>query len=435
VIDTKILEWFQEKGIKPETVKRFGITVRADGGVSFPYGQHSKLRYGIPSGERTFRWARDIPPMLFNRGDLSSKTIFLCEGETDTMRLRQELNSQEDIGVVGLPGIETWNPHMASDLAGADRIFVVLDNDPDYNVARRVDETFRTIRRDLGGKARRIILPRGINDLCEFFQDHSLDAFRILVDRQPRAGESRFKTLDLTQEPPMPTWAIDEFICQGDIHLIIGEPGIGKSWLTMGMSLALAKGAKEFLGYPISAPGKVLYFDEENPEDLIFHRFLKLGLNHQIAENIRFINNQGLRLDHDPTPLLDEALDFEPSLIVLDSLTRFHGLDENSAGQMAELFNTGIKPLARETGAAVVLIHHTSKTDSSSGFKRSRGSGDITASVDAGYDVYRVDGEALAIRNFKSRRAAQGSTRYVSIVNKTDGQVELLGLSGYQGVF
>lgn len=434
-MNKEVLEWFDNKGITPETIKQFHIQTTEDGGVAFPYTTDKhKVRYGIPNGERRFTWPKDTPAMLFNIGDVSKRNIILCEGETDTMRLRQELNGDESVGVVGIPGVSTWNAGMADDLSQAEQVFVILDNDTDYNVTKQVDDGYRQIRRDLGNKAKRVYLPKGVNDLCDFFLNYSLESLRMLIERQPRPGESRFRTLDLTKEPPEPNWIIKDLICGGDINLIIGEPGIGKSWITMGMSTAIAKCSPEFLGFPIVNPGRVLYFDEENPEDLIFHRFIKLGLDRKSADNIRFINNLGIRLDHDPSRVIDEALDFSPSLVVLDSLTRFHGQEENSAGAMADLFNSAIKPLARESGAAVVLVHHANKTDSSSSYRRARGSGDITASVDAAYDIFPVDG-GLAIKSFKSRRAAQGKTHYVSIVNTKDGGVELIGMTGISGIF
>lgn len=376
-----------------------------------------------------------MDPVLFNRRDLGKRRLFLCEGETDTMCLRGQIGDNPLVGVVGIPGIETWNEGMAQDLAQAEVVWVILDNDQDYKVAGRVDTAWRQIRLALGPKAKRIVLPGGVNDLCEFFGDYSLDSLRLLVDRQPRAGESRFKTLDLTVDPPEVKWIIQDMICAGDVHLLIGDPGIGKSWITMGMALAVASGRPEFLGHMVSNPGRVLYVDEENPEDLVFQRFAKLGLTRDSAQNIRFLSNLGIRLDKDPDALLDEAIDYEPSLIVLDSLTRFHTGNENAAGEMAALFNLAIKPLARTTGAALVLIHHTNKSDSANGFRRARGSGDITASPDAGFDVKQMSEGQLAIHNYKSRRAAQRDSIFLSIVDRADGGVELLGMSGFTEVF
>jgi RecA-family ATPase len=215
-------------------------------------------------------------------------------------------------------------------------------------------------------------------------------------------------------------------ICGGDIHMLIGEPSIGKSWITMGMAIAVAGNAPTFLQRDVLTHGRVLYIDEESPQDLIYHRLHRLGLNPEIAKNIRYLSNENIRLDKQADDIVTEALDYDPELIILDSLTRFHTEDENNAGAMATLFNDALKPLARKTGAAVVLIHHANKTDSNSSYKRSRGSGDITAGADCGYDVRAIAERTVAVSNYKSRRAAQSDTFFVTIQDVED-RVELIG--------
>ena len=54
------------------------------------------------------------------------------------------------------------------------------------------------------------------------------------------------------------------------------------------------------------------------------------------AANLRFLSNQAIRLDRNPDEFLEEALDYNPTLIVLDSLTRLHTEDENAAGAMSK---------------------------------------------------------------------------------------------------
>lgn len=429
----EVLEWFSRKGITGDTVQVFDIRIADDGALVFPYGDHEKRRYGVPTGERRFIWEAGVDPLLFNRSEAGRRTLFLCEGETDTMRLRQELGDTPEVGVLGLPGIETWHKGMVPDFDGAEQIFVVLDNDTDYRVAGRVDLAWREIRASLGHRARRVYLPKSANDLCEFFQDHGLDALRLLVQRSARSRDSRFKTLDLMTNPEPPRWVVENMICQGDVHILIGEPNIGKSWITMAMALAVAEGRSDFLGHPIARNGRVLYLDAENPEDLVVDRFHKLGITDKGASNIRYISNVSVRLDKDPESFIDEAIDYDPVLVVLDSLTRIHGEDENASGPMSALFNNAINPLARDADAAVVLIHHVSKTDSSSSFKRARGSSDITASPDAGYDVYQSDDGTLRIKNFKARRAAQNETLYIAIHDTPEGGVELKTLAGFTG--
>jgi hypothetical protein len=426
VLTQEVKDWFlNERGILSETLEAFGVSVEGDA-VVFDYNGSKRKRYGVLGGDRDFKWEKGSKVSLFNQGDIK-KFTFLVEGETDAMRLKQELGS-DDVGVVALPGVLTWKDEFTSLFDNTERLWVVLDND-DYNSPARklTEDAWRNIRFSLGTKAKRLRLPEDVKDVCEFFNAYDIEALRLLAKRTP-LSQSRFHLLDLTAEPPPVRWVVEDLFCRGDIHLMIGEPGIGKSWLTMALAAAIAGGQNEFLGKPVREHGRVLYFDEENPEDLVYDRFRKLGMTRDTAKNIRYISNYGVRLDkRDADNVVEEALDFEPTLIVLDSLTRFHTEDENHAGAMAGLFNGAIKPLARETGAATVLIHHANKSDSNSSYRRSRGSGDITASVDCGFDVREVGIGSLAVANFKSRRQAQGETIYVSIVDTPQGTVELIG--------
>jgi hypothetical protein len=432
-----VLHWFNKKGINPDTVQYFGITVSGpddDTAIHFPYSDIEgnffgmKHRYGVLEGKRSFSWVKGLEVIPFNLREANRSTLFVCEGETDTMRLRQELGDTPDVGVLGIPGIQTWNDSWLPYFDTAETVYIILDNDEDYNVISKVDEAWLKIRRALGSRAKRVVLPKGTKDTCEFFQEYDLDALRYIVERLPATGESRFKTLDLTAEPPPVSWVLEGMICQGDIHLMIGEPSIGKSWLTMAMAIAVANPLCEsFLGHRVAKHGRVLYFDEENPEDLIYDRLSRLGLSPAIAKNIRYINNNDVRLDKNPAGVLDEALEYAPTLIILDSLTRFHTEDENNNGAMASLFHNAFKPLARETGAALVLIHHASKTDSSSGYRRARGAGDITASVDTAFDVRLLEIGSLEITTYKSRRKAQGESVYVSLSDEDDGSISLVG--------
>lgn len=383
----------------------------------------NKTRYHRADGTRSFKTEGALG--LYRAPFVpDARAVFLVEGETDTMRLWQELDGTAD--VVGISGINGWREDMAETLGQYERVFVILDNDPDYNVVAVVDKCWSQIRKDLGAKARRIRLPGEVKDVCEFFERYNLDALRVL-SKARGLGASRFRPLDLTKEPPPVRWVVDGMFCRGDVHLLIGEPGIGKSWLTMALATGVADKWDNYLGKPIREHGRVLYVDEENPADLIFDRFAKLGLDTTSARNIRYINNEGLRLDKNPEILVEEALEYDPALIILDSLSRLHTQDENNAGAMAELFGASLKPLARESGAAVVLIHHVNKSDGASSFRRSRGSGDITASPDCGYDVRELGTGILAVANFKSRRAAQVAPVYVTFRDTDDGMLHLDG--------
>lgn len=412
--------WFEtERGITGETLEAFRVESSSDDWVTLPYDTGERYRK-MGEGKREFRYSNGAKVCLFHPPSLpKEKYAFLCEGETDTMRLWQEGYHS----VFGLPGFNAFKPESLKPLHDYERVFVLLDNDPDYNVRTTVDSAWGKIRGILGSKARRIVLPDDVKDVCEFFESYTNDTFKSIV-RESLNGSFHYKALDLTIPPPEYNWLVKGLICQGDTTMIVGEPNVGKSWISLSLAVAMADNKSQWLGHEVQNHGKVLYIDEENPHDVVYHRLRQLG-----AENLtglRYLHRQGVRLDRNFDKLLDEAIAYEPSMIVLDSLTRFHTKDENNAGEMASLFNDSINVLCRETGAAVILLHHTNKSDSNSSYVKTRGSSDIGAAIDCGIEARKTGANSFNLVHFKSRRTQAGGLTSVEICDTIDGQVELM---------
>lgn len=408
-MEETVTKWFlTERGIKDTTLAAFGVHQEGDL-VVFPYPDGEKCRRNpVTSEKRGFFFNGKMSLFESPDTDYSPKQAFIVEGETDTLRLWQELETDQ-VKIYGLSGVEAWQPHYAELFNDYEKVFVVLDNDEDYAVQTRVQNCWKNIRSSLGSKSKRVYLPAGTKDICEFFESYDLDAFRELCARKTQ-GVGRIKRLDLTIEPPPMKWLVEDLICQGDVNLLIGAPGLGKSWLMMDLAIGVAGGKANWLDRPIKQNGPVIYVDEENPEDIVYHRFRKLGLNQRTANNVHYLYRPGIWLNKEPDILLEEALEIEPALIILDSLSRIHSEDENNANKMAELFRNGIQPLARETGASVVVIHHTIKAEDAGSFQRARGSGDISAVVDSAFDVRGSDrAGAFSISQYKSRRRLGGN--------------------------
>jgi len=134
-----------------------------------------------------------------------------------------------------------------------------------------------------------------------------------------------------------------------------------------------------------------------------------------------------VNLNKNPNLLLDEVLDFKPKLIVLDSFVAIHGggSDENSSGSVRTLYQNGIFPLARETGATVLVLHHNNKTPSESPFAKVRGSGDIAGAPDSCFTVGRIDGGQVRVVQFKTRRGRLTDPFNCTIKDLPDGRAEM----------
>jgi ribosomal protein L11 len=378
----------------------------------------------VPLGpdQRRFYFTKGVQPDLFQPPiQPEGERAFLCEGETDTMRLWQETGGT--VPIYGIGGINTWPripARTVETLKAYKQVFVIMDNDDDYMVKRQVDDAWRAVRATLD-RAKRVHLPHDVKDVCEFFDRYDASHLTQLTRKM---SVSRFKPVDFSVDPPPVHWLLKDWIAMGDVTILAGKGGLGKSLVLQALAAAILKGDHECIGQNIEAAGNVLLVDEENPVDVVYSRMLRFGLDPTAhAGKLRYLWNQHVRLDRDTHTLLDEALDYKPVLIGLDSLTRMHTVDENSNAEISALFNDAITPLARETGAAVVLIHHHDK-----GGNGSRGAGDIVNAADAAIDIHDIPGQAnqFIMRINKSRRKPKGAELHVGIRDNPDGTLELV---------
>lgn len=186
----------------------------------------------------------------------------------------------------------------------------------------------------------------------------------------------------------------------GNIVLMAGEPGGGKTWLAYDLAHAVCTGTQWLGRGPKCVQGPVALLNYDQPTETLGARVRKLGFT---ADMPLYIHSFGLTKP--PGPNLPEVLmlpeqesrlnyalqHVKPRLIIVDSLRQSHNMDENSNKDMAKLMAT-FKKWQRFNNTTVVLIHHTAKSKDDNGGKTSaRGSGEIIASADVAIKVEGKD--------------------------------------------
>lgn len=172
------------------------------------------------------------------------------------------------------------------------------------------------------------------------------------------------------EETPPPFDYVLPGMLAGSVGFMLSPGGTGKSMWALAASCAIASGAKDadVLGLE-PTQGKVMYFSAEDGEIPIWHRLHAMGSRFgpetraALGANLSIQDIVGMRPDimdekwHGAIVKYGKGL----RLIVLDTLTRFHQLDENSNGDMAKLVSI-LEYIAKQTGAAILVIHHSSKS-------------------------------------------------------------------------
>jgi hypothetical protein len=147
------------------------------------------------------------------------------------------------------------------------------------------------------------------------------------------------------------------------------------------------------------------------------HRGLDLG-----GVEVHVITAPVLRLDRGPdrARLWEATKRLRPRLLVLDPLVRLHGIDENHAGEVAELL-AYFRALQRQLDLSVLLVHHTRKnsTGGVAAGQGLRGSSDIHAFGDSNLYLRRTR-EHLVLSS-EHRAAPASAPVYLELVT-TDAE-------------
>ena len=185
-------------------------------------------------------------------------------------------------------------------------------------------------------------------------------------------------------EEPIP-WRCEGIAADGYLTVLAGRGGEGKSWMALSLACGVARG-KPAAGIPCAA-GRSLIFDAENGPPLIARRLRAAQVGPDLA--VQPVDVGGLRFADDLDWMRGEIEGQGADLVIFDSLRVLSsGAKESDADEMEPII-TRLKQLARDTGAAVVLIHHRGKAETN----EYRGSSVILDQTDMLFTLGRVAGD------------------------------------------
>lgn len=235
--------------------------------------------------------------------------------------------------------------------------------------------------------------------------------------------ERRFQFLDPDELMSLPPrrWLVHPLLGVGEIGMIYGESGIGKSFLVIDLLISCAAGQK-FAGYfDVDEAVRVAYCAGEGTGGLA-ERF-KAAIGGSGLDRALLKTNLTVCLD---VPNLFEAgvglhqfiADYKASgregldLLVIDTLhSATAGANENSAQDVGKI-EASIKYLRKTLGCAVLLVHHANRAGTGE-----RGSSALRGSMDVMIEVSKMS-EAIVLRCSKLKDGRPFQPVAFSLVEK-----------------
>jgi archaellum biogenesis ATPase FlaH len=224
---------------------------------------------------------------------------------------------------------------------------------------------------------------------------------QVLLSHAPEKAEISKSKLIWAKDVPPPgngekiDTMLGEFLFPGSLHLLAGEPGIGKTTLLYNLAVHLAKG-KDFAGLTVTRPIRILYYDLETPE-LLFKRKLHLISENQPPEGLAFTRPFSSK------EALAHVKEHKFDLIILDTLNEAFETREEEDNAEANRQMQELRKIITETGVAILGVSHMGKDPSSKGIYKLRGASARPAAADVVLNVESYSDDVIRMEVAKSR--------------------------------
>ena len=197
--------------------------------------------------------------------------------------------------------------------------------------------------------------------------------------------ENRLLTIDgetLMSQPLTPlNFVVDTLLSQG-LHILVGSPKVGKSWLALWLAVTVAKGETVW-GMGVKQ-GTTLYLCLEDSTLRIQNRLFEI--TEDAPASVHFTTNSdtpGKGLEEQLCSFLSEHPD--TVLVIIDTLQmiRGTGYDNTYANDYRDL--SVLKHIADTHGIAILLIHHLRKMNDDDPMNMISGTTGLSGATDSNF--------------------------------------------------
>ncbi|MFG3409945.1 AAA family ATPase [Streptomyces sp. NPDC048142] len=226
---------------------------------------------------------------------------------------------------------------------------------------------------------------------------------------------------------------LEGFLYKKTLNRVVGHSASFKSFVMLSMAAHMGWGA-EWFGHRVQSEGiRTLIVVAEGAEGI---RKRKLALEQyygRVMENVSFLT-KAIQIDRgenrpDWQNLRNAIKDQKIDLLVLDTQSRCTaGLEENSNKEMSEVVNS-LDALIAETGVCVVLVHHSTGDQSTTGGNlKGRGAGAVKAALQSEIFIRRDRKQNLVtVETSKAKDDGTSKVMLEPIIREVDGVLNYWG--------
>lgn len=217
---------------------------------------------------------------------------------------------------------------------------------------------------------------------------HGADARADMPQRPPSWTAAELMTMTF----PPPKWAVPGLIPEG-ATLLVGAPKTGKSWMALGLAVAVATGGKALGSIEVEA-GPVLYLALEDTPRRLQERLSKVLGDVPWPDLLRFAI-QWPPLLAGGEVLLDEWLTLNPTarMVIIDVLAKIRpAVGGGNAYEADYRAISAVKTVADRHAVAAVIVHHDRKARSGDFMSDISGTQGLGGAADAALMLRRVRG-------------------------------------------
>lgn len=376
--------------------KTFEVWHKKDGQYVSGMGESKKILYHSP----------EIPEWI-----AAGKRIYLPEGELKADRIISQ-GGAATTSPFGA-GPNKWKPEYSKALAGAE-VIILPDNDkPGRDFAQAKATSLYGIAKTV--KVLELLRLPEKGDIIDWLNNGgNAEKLKELVDACPDwtpPGNATILRCMKDVQTEYVTWLWEPYIAIGKLTLLEGDPGIGKSWITLAIATAISLG-KGLPGQTTTEPRSVILASaEDGLGDTIRPRLetmkADVGLIHAIDGAITF-DDAGFAL------IENYIIEVKPTLFIIDPLVAYlgAGMDFHRANETRPVM-ARLAKLAEKYQLAILAVRHLAKGGQNKAIYRGIGSIDFTAACRsmllAGCDS--EDNLNMAIVHIKSNLAQKGASQ------------------------